>query len=373
MAFGARMECYDSTWREGGRKVARAAALSRMPTPSYDLSEWLERLGCKLFSRDRPLIRYVSWCHELGLLELVSKRPITIGEACRSTRLNEAGADALLGVLCGLRIAVRRSDGRYALSEAARDYFSPSSPLFIVDHLYPPPERVPPTYIEEGLKARVWARTIQMLPSVRAGTKRRLANQNVRNMPACIAAVRSGQFRDVRCLVDVAGGGGAFSIPLALEYPEMRVILADLPAAVKNVPDLFARHGVTDRIELRALDAFACPWDLPECDGIFIGNFLHGFADEPCVRVCRQAYARLTPGGRIWLHEMLWNPNRDGPLVTALWNASMRAGGGRQRTAEELERILTAAGFESPYVVPTAGAFALVAARKPMSPRGNEP
>jgi O-methyltransferase len=112
------------------------------------------------------------------------------------------------------------------------------------------------------------------------------------------------------------------------------------------------------------MDAFAYPWKIPECDGIFIGNFLHGFPDEACVRICREAYERLEPGGKLWVHEMLWNANKDGPLITGLWNASMRVANGAQRTAEELKEILRAAGFESPYVVPSISPFSLLAAQK---------
>ncbi len=114
------------------------------------------------------------------------------------------------------------------------------------------------------------------------------------------------------------------------------------------------------------IDVFSYPWSPPPCDGIFIGNFLHGFRRRALQARLFEAFERLTPGGRIWIHEMIWNENKDGPLMTAMCNATMRSGGaGRQRTAAELMSLLRSAGFISPYVVPTAGAFALVAARKP--------
>lgn len=209
-------------------------------------------------------------------------------------------------------------------------------------------------------------RFVSLLPGWRFGSPVRLSNQHARNLPACAAAVRTGEFANVRCLVDIAGGSGTLCIPLALEYSQMRIVLTELPRALPNVRPFLEEHGLENRIELLGVDVFSYPWPLPPCDGIFIGNFLHGFDDEHCRRVCPEAFERLTPGGRIWIHEMIWNENKDGPLMTAMCNATMRSGGaGRQRTATELKSLLRSAGFIGSYVVPTAGAFALVAARKP--------
>jgi hypothetical protein len=62
---------------------------------------------------------------------------------------------------------------------------------------------------------------------------------------------------------------------------------------------------------------------------------------------------------------MLWNDQRDGPLVTALWNFWMTTiSSGRQRTRSELAALLHRAGFDEPAVVPTAGGFSLLVSRK---------
>src|SRR5206468_436907 len=34
-------------------------------------------------------------------------------------------------------------------------------------------------------------------------------------------------------------------------------------------------------------------YDIPACDGILLGNFLHAFADQVCVDVCRESFERL--------------------------------------------------------------------------------
>src|SRR5689334_4493868 len=108
---------------------------SSLSAPSHDVSTWLERLGCKLFPRDRPLVQYVNWCHQVGLLEVLSDGPMSVREVVSRTRLNERGADALLRVLCALRIAAKGPAGNYSLNEQAREYFAPKSPFFIGNEL----------------------------------------------------------------------------------------------------------------------------------------------------------------------------------------------------------------------------------------------
>jgi hypothetical protein len=336
--------------------------------PTQDLGRLLAGLGCKLFTRDHTLVQYVGWSERAGLFELMEARgSVSVGEVSEGTVLNENGADALLGVLCAIGLAARDPSGRYSLTTAAREYFLCGSPFFIGDQFSARSEPLLRAYVDlhNGLLLRLRLKALSHLPGIRFGSTVRLRNQHARNLAACATAVRTGEFAAVRCLVDVAGGSGTFSIPFALENPSARVVLAELPQALPNIRRLLREHALESRIELLGMSVFEYPWTIPRCDGVFIGNFLHGFADETCVRVCREALDGLSPGGRIWIHELIWNPNKDGPLITALHNAAMRSGGaGRQRTAAEIEAILQRAGFVATYAVAGAGAFALIAGRK---------
>jgi ubiquinone/menaquinone biosynthesis C-methylase UbiE len=357
---------------DGARDALQRAPLRPgFAVPGADLGDLLGRIGNELFPLQPPLSRYVAWAHEYGLFEaLEAHAPAGIAGLCACTPFNEAGLDSLLGVLCALGLTARSADGRYSLTQAARELCLRSSPFFIADQLSSSRFPVPPPYLRDA-PTEAWDAQVRFMARqerVRFGSLDRLRNQHARNLGACVAAVRTGEFANVRCMLDVGGGSGTFAIPLALEYPQMRIVLTELPEALDNIRVFLAGHGLEERIELLGFDAFSAPWPVPGCDGVFIGNFLHGFDDAACIKVCREAYRHLCSGGTIWLHEIVWNDNRDGPMITALLNASMRTGGsGRQRTCQELAEILESAGFVSPRVVPTSGAFALVAARKPQA------
>jgi acetylserotonin N-methyltransferase len=343
-----------------------AEALDRLP--SVDLASLLERLGCKLITRDRSPLQYVAWAQKAGVFEALAAIGKAFGdELSAHTCLNGAGVDALLGVLCSLDLVTQDVGGRYALAPAGREYFLRASPFFIGDQLFAPRRGIPRQYTERhtSLKTRTASKLVLNLsPTLRFGTMKRLDNQHARNLSAGIAAVQAGDFRGVHCLVDLGGGSGTFSIPLALKYRDMRIVLAELPQALKNVRRRLAQQNLLERIELVAVNVFVRPWRIPDCEGIFIGNLLHAFGDDNCLMVCREAYERLPAGGKIWLHEMTWNAGRAGPLVTSLWNATMRLGSGKQRSVDELVGLLSEAGFVESHAVPTAAAFTLISATK---------
>lgn len=359
----------DLSVTETGSVLQRTPLRAAFEAPAADLGELLGRLGDQLFPF-QPLPRhYVVWAYELGLFEALAEHgPADIARLCTCTPLNEPGLDSLLGVLCALGLAARDGAGAYSLTPTARDYCLRSSPFFMADQLTPVPYQIPQVFLREG-ETESWdahAKAMRRRGNIRFGTLDRLRNQHARNLGACVAAVRTGEFANVRYMVDVGGGSGTFAIPLALEYPQARIALTELPGASDNIRVILAEHHLENRVELLEFNAFKDTWPISGCDGVFIGNVLHGFDDAACIKLCQQAFDSLCPGGKVWLHEIIWNPNRDGPMITALLNASMRSGGaGRQRTADELTSILKSADFKDSYVIRTSGAYALIAATRP--------
>jgi acetylserotonin N-methyltransferase len=114
------------------------------------------------------------------------------------------------------------------------------------------------------------------------------------------------------------------------------------------------------------MDIFQREWPIHGCDGMFLGNIVHTYSDEDCRSLLQTAARYLVPGGRIWLHEVLWNDNKDGPLIAALWNGTLRRfTPGRQRTRAELASLLGQSGFSGALVTATSGGFSLVEATKP--------
>jgi acetylserotonin N-methyltransferase len=328
----------------------------------------LETLGIKLFARERTLAQYVSWSIDVGMFELLddlghAKKE----EVAAGTVLTEAGADSLLGIMCALGIISRHEGGTYSLNSVAREYLLKGSPYYIGGQIEAVGYPMPRTYIR-GRAAWLTAVKLWLLslsPSIRYGSAIRLLNQHARNLGACAAAVRTGEFGDVKVMVDIAGGSGAFSIPLALDYPQMRIVMTDLSQAIAGARAILALHDLEQRVELKSLDVLRCPWAVPKCDGMIASNFLRVFGDDTCLQILSEAHRQLLVGGRLWIHEMLWSDALDGPLTTALFHAAMRsAGPGRLRRGGELASFLERVGFRDIRYRPTSEPYSLISGRK---------
>jgi len=339
--------------------------MTHLATPTTDLGDLTGQLGRAWgVTQGESIPQYLAWSERAGIFAALAREPaLTIDELCAATVLNTAGADALLGILASLALVRRSGDGRYSLSDLAREYLVPGSPYYIGDGLYVDCRGDLPGRYSCLDTAGGAAPEHPLTWSV----SQRLRIQHSRNFPPSIVAVRSGQFRHVTHLVDIAGGSGVFAIPLAQDYPDMAITLVETPSALDAVRQFLVQYGVADRITLVALDVFADTWDFGRCDGVVFGNFFHSVDDEGCRFLAGQSFKALSPHGRIWIHEVLFNEDRCGPLVAALWNANMamRRNGARQRTASELGGLLTDAGFQNLSVTPTASYFSLVSGSRP--------
>ena len=74
----------------------------------------------------------------------------------------------------------------------------------------------------------------------------------------------------------------------------------------------------------------------------------------------------MNAGGRLIIHEMLFNREKTGPFTVAGYNVSMLMWTeGQQFSGSELSLMLEEAGFVDRDVIPTFGYWHIVTGRKP--------
>ncbi len=335
-----------------------------LPTPSCDLFELTNHLGQPWgVSCGERIAQYLAWADAAGIFSVLEKQgSASLRQIAAATALNCDGADALLSIVAAVDLVRVSTEGAYELSDAGRTYFLEDSPYYAGPGMFLDCDKPLP----HAFRAEVSENVPQTTPAW--SIPFRLSVQHSRNFAPAVVAARSGEFAAVKHLVDIAGGSGVLAIPLALDRPDIRITLVERSDSIDSVRSFLSEFGVANRVDLIGMDVFAERWNFGYCDGIFFGNFFHAVDDSACGDLARLAFASLAPGGRIWLHEILFNNNRSGPLIAALWNANMivRRKGARQRTASELVRVLEGAGFTGCYVHPTAGGFSLVGGYRPV-------
>lgn len=172
---------------------------------------------------------------------------------------------------------------------------------------------------------------------------------------------------DVRRLMDVGGGTGAFLAAVGAEYPALEMTLFDLPAVVPAATARFAGAGMAGRVGIVA-GSFRDD-ALPEgADAISLVRVLYDHADATVAALLRSAHAALPAGGRLIVSEPMSGGDRPDPATDVYFSVyTLAMQTGRTRSAAEISAMLAAAGFENigihwgfrPYVT------SVIVARKP--------
>ena len=184
-----------------------------------------------------------------------------------------------------------------------------------------------------------------------------------RNVAPVLAARVS--LADRRCLLDVGGGTGIYSIAWLRQHPQLRAIVWDRPEVLKVAAEMAAEFGVADRLELAPGDMFVDP--LPGgVDVCLLSNILHDWDEPECRALVRRCADALPPGGKLLIHDVLLNDAHDGPLPVALYSAALFSiTEGRAYSAAEYDRWLTEAGLVLESIQPTLVHCSVLTAVKP--------
>lgn len=306
----------------------------------------------------------------LGLFPLLAKGPLTAEQAGAQLDLGPRATEALLAVLQSMGFIAQRG-GRFRITDDARNYLLPESPYYW-GGMFQLFRDIPFTYssLLEALKKDkpvayrgedMWERHEVDPEQARVFT----SAMHSHSFPAAMGMARNADFSGVTRLLDVGGGSACFPIALAQQYPEMRFTIMELSSVCKLAEDYVTKFGLSDHIDTLAADMFHDPWP-SGYDGIFFSNILHDWGQKRCEHLVAESFKALPSGGRIFLHEMLLNDTKDGPLTPALFSMNMCFfTEGKQFSAAELDALLTAAGFQDVSIVHTFSYYSLVSARKP--------
>lgn len=307
---------------------------------------------------------------ELGVFAALDEAPATAEELAGRLGFDLRGVRALLGVLAANSLLVK-DQGRFQLADAARLYLLPDSPYYWggvflsarrgrqhVD-LKAKVETAAPS--PGGALASTGWEGGEISPEMARNVTRYMQSHS---LPAALGVARNGEFKGVKRLLDVGGGSGCFSIAIAKAHPQIRCTVMELAAVGELARGYIAKAGMADRVDTATVDMFRQPWPTGY-DAIFFSNIFHDWTDAMNAELAAKANSVLEPGGRICLHEILFNDAGDGPAVAAGFSMLMLMGAkGRQYTAAELAALLEGAGFVDVRTRPVYGYFSLVTGRK---------
>lgn len=166
----------------------------------------------------------------------------------------------------------------------------------------------------------------------------------------------------VRTVVDVGGGNGSLLGTILEANGHLRGVLLEQAEVLPDAEQLLRSRRVRDRCELVACDFFE---SVPATGETWLlSQVLHDWDDERCTVILEGIRARLRPGDRLLVVEMVTVPCEPDPQC-GFGDINMLTlfGEARQRTAEEYGSLFEACGLVLSRVIPTASAFSIVEAR----------
>ena len=330
---------------------------------------------------DRPLqdLTLAIWgypavlvAHDLKLFPLLAEHPRTLPEICTALHLVRRPAQALLTVCTSLGL-VQLQQSYYALTPLAEAYLLDSSPTYFgpifdftiahysawsfeslkkailtdIPHAYGGGGEMFKSHAEQAELARTFTRVMH---STSLGPA--LAWPEVMNL--------AGH----RQMLDIGGGSGAHCIGAALKWPHLQAVVFDTPPVCDVAQEFIARYSLQGRIRTQAGDMWQDPF--PPADLHFYSMIYHDWPPEKCRWLTQKSFESLEPGGRLMIHEMLYNDEKTGPCPVAAVSVAMLVWTeGEQYSGQELSRMLREVGFTDIEVQPTWGYWSIVTGRKP--------
>jgi len=171
-------------------------------------------------------------------------------------------------------------------------------------------------------------------------------------------------FGPYHTIVDVGGGEGALLTAIMAGHPSAHGILFDQPHVVANAHQRIAAAGLTDRCEVVGGDFFA---EVPGGGDLYVAKWvLHDWSDEESVEILSVIRKAMPDQATLLIVDSVIQAGNQ-PAPSKLVDLNMLVcNAGQERTREQFESVLTAAGFGLVQIRSLPSASSLVEA-KPVS------
>ncbi|MBN3926536.1 methyltransferase [Nostoc sp. NMS4] len=312
--------------------------------------------------------------HELKLFLLIAEIPRTLEEISQSLNLKPRAAGALLSV-CASMDFIQLKDGYYSLTTVAYEYLletSPTSFCGLLDFIIANYDSFSYPGIKEAIltDAPTAYKTSPIYKVHEQEDQEQVTRTFTKGMhsisvPPALAWPETLDLSSNKQMLDIAGGSGAHSIGATLKWSNLKATVLDLAPVCKIAQEYIAEYGLLEQITTEVYDMWNDP--LPSADLHFYSLIYHNYDLEKNRFLTKKSFDSLEPGGRIIIHQPLFNDDRTLPLSTSGFNVIMQVwlAGGQEYSGLELSTMLLEIGFVDIEVKPTFSCFGIVTGRKP--------
>jgi SAM-dependent methyltransferase/predicted transcriptional regulator len=152
---------------------------------------------------------------------------------------------------------------------------------------------------------------------------------------------------EIKSILDIGGGSGAYSMEFASRKPGIDATVFDLPNVVPITKVFLEKEGFSDKVKTYAGDYTTD--DLPGgFDMVFLSAIIHSNSLEVNADLIKKCFGSLNKNGRIVIQDWIMNNDRTQPTPGAVFAINMLVGteSGDCYTEPEVTEMLSAAGFK---------------------------
>ncbi len=248
--------------------------------------------------------RTIMTATKLGVFEALASGPLGADAIAARCGTAPAATRALLNALVGSGY-LRFRNAAYALAPVARTWLLAGSPRSVRDKvLFEFHEWTAVEGLDEFVRTGR-AQDLHQRDDEEQWSAYQRAMRALSGLAAPEIVRRSPVPAGATAMLDIGGSHGFISVAMCRRHPQLRAIVLDLPAAVKQAAPILAKEGMADRVVHRAGDALADDLGESAWDFIYIAQLVHHF-DEATNRALMRRVARaLRPRGVVAVVELI--------------------------------------------------------------------
>lgn len=157
-------------------------------------------------------------------------------------------------------------------------------------------------------------------------------------------------------VVDIGGGNGEVISAVLNNNRSTRGILFDLPEVIDRSRNNIEASGLGDRCQAVGGNFFE---SVPIGDAYILRHIVHDWDDQDAVAILSNCKKALNPGGKVLVVEAVI-PKGNDPHPFKWLDLTMLLIGGKERTNDQFEHVLTEAGLKLTRIIPITPAISIV-------------
>jgi precorrin-6B methylase 2 len=304
---------------------------------------------------------------ELGIFTVLEQAPQTSAQVAAKLDTNDRATDRLLNALIPMGL-VNKNNGVFSNAPAASTYLVAGKPCFLkgighANNLWDAWSNLTGAIIRNPKKAA-------------AAKKKKedswydvfIAAMDSRAITSAPPIIAQLDLDNVRRVLDVGGGSGAFSVQFVKQGKDLKATVFDQPQVVKMTQTYVAKAGLSGKIDFIAGDYtkdsnFGDGYDL-----VFLSAIIHSNSSATNRALFDKCYGALNHGGRIVVNDFIMDDERVDPAMGTLFalNMLVATNDGDTYSEAEVRTWLAGAGFRNIQRLPAVGPAASMIGEKQM-------